>query len=195
MQVCDTKPKPHTVCEDGPMVEKRGGTYSKWEAVKMNNTFFLFGCGGQTPLLEKGSLTNESISERQRRRRLIWFELCRQARDILPANSVVPIRKARGSRVFFWLLRSTSILSLHLPLSPTEEFFSFFSFLQHCNYLTDKEEFQSFLFCHTFFMSQLDGVFGQKENLVQVKLFVQVPHKHMSIMTEAITEAQKMTDV
>lgn len=33
-------------------------------------------------------------------------------------------------------------------------------------------------------MSPLEGVFGRKENLVQVKLFVQVTHKHMSIMSQ-----------
>lgn len=110
MQVCDTKPKPHTVCEDGPMVEKRGGTYSKWEAVKMNNTFFFLAAMAKHPCSKKGSLANESISERQRRRRLIRFELCWRAGDIPPANSAVPIRKARGSRVCF----SGSSFHIHL---------------------------------------------------------------------------------
>lgn len=169
MQVCDTKPKPHTICEDGPMVEKRGGTYSKGEAVKMNNTFFFLAAVAKHPCSKKGSLANESISERQRRRRLIRFELCWRAGDISPANSAVPIRKARGSRVCF----SGSIVP-HPSCRCTEHFrrprsfFSFFSFLQHCNYLTDREEFKKnllqshFLFCHAFFMSPLQGVFGSK---------------------------------
>lgn len=191
MQVCDTKPKPHTICEDGPMAEKRGGTYSKGEAVKMNNTFFFLAAVAKHPCSKKWSLANESISERQRRRRLIRFELCWRAGDISPANSAVPIRKARGSRVCF----SGSIVP-HPSCHCTEHFrrprsfFSFFSFLQHCNYLTDREEFKKnllqshFLFCHAFFMSPLEGVFGRKENLVQVKLFVQVTHKHTSIMSQ-----------
>lgn len=101
MQVCDTKPKPHTICEDGPIVEKRGGTYSKGEAVKMNNTFFFLAAVAKHPCSRKGSLANESISERQRRRRLIRFELCWRAGDISPANTAVPIRRERGSRVCF----------------------------------------------------------------------------------------------